>query len=554
MSLTRVTAIGDLLLAAADRWPDRPAVVFPEATETYAEVAAGARAMACGLQALGIPQGAHVGILMPNCHDMVHAIFGIALAGCVVCPLNARYRSAELAYLVEATDLAALLTSDIVDEHVDYAALLHEALPGLAEADADAPRLELPTAPLLRHVVLLGQRGAAGMLDRDAYEALAASVPDALIEERRAAVRVRDPGLILTTSGTTANPKGCVITHEAIVRGSRAVGEREQIDEDDVVWDGLPLFHTSGLQPLLYTLDRGSRFLTMTHFEPGEALAQIREHGATVVKSTFPPITMAIVNHPDFATIDVDRVRIVQLVAPPDTLQLVMRAFPAAAIQGAYGLCEAGGYVAVNALGEDPERRLTSEGPPFPGIEVRARRDDGTWCAVDEPGELLVRGYTLFERYHRDPERTAEVVDAAGWLHTGDRGSIGPDGGVRFLGRIKEMIRVGGENVGPAEVEGFLSTHPAVHLVQAVGVPDARLDEVVAAFVELKPGHSASEQELIDFCVGKIASYRVPRHVRIVSEWPMSATKIQRFRLREEFLSEFSRIELSDLDSLDRTT
>jgi fatty-acyl-CoA synthase len=537
MSRIDVTSIGDLLLDAADRWPDRAAVVFPEVAETYAEVAAGACHVARGLHVLGVPRGAHVGILMPNCTDMVHAIFGIALAGCVVCPLNARYRSAELAYVIESTDLAVLLTSDIVEEHVDYVPLLHEALPGLADA-SEPTRLDLPTAPLLRSVVLLGRRSAPGMVDRHAFDALAASAPGDAVEQRRAAVRVRDAGLILTTSGTTANPKGCVLTHEAIVRGSRAVAERERVTADDVVWDALPLFHTSGLQPLLYTLDRGARFLSMTHFEPAGALAQIRAHAATVVKSTFPPVTMALVNHPDFATIDAGRVRIVQLVAPPDTLRLVMAAFPNASVQGAYGLCEAGGYVAVNVLGEKAERRLASEGPPFPGIEVRAVREDGTPCDVDEPGELLVRGFTLFERYHRDPERTAEVKDADGWLHTGDRGSIGPDGGIRFLGRIKEMIRVGGENVGPGEVEGYLSTHPAVHLVQAVGVPDERLDEVVAVFVELKPGHSATEEELIAFCVGRIASYRVPRHVRIVTEWPMSATKIQRFRLREQLLAE----------------
>ncbi len=552
MSRIAVTSIGDLLVAAVERWPERDAVVFPGLTETYAEVTAGARRVARGLHALGIERGAHVGILMPNCPALVHAIFGVALAGCVACPLNARYRSAELAYLIEHTDLAALLTSDIVEEHVDYVPILHEALPGLAAATPD--RLWLAAAPVLRNIVLFGHREAPGMLDGRTFDELARSEPDDAVEERRAAVRVRDPGLILTTSGTTANPKGCVLTHEAIVRGSRAVAEREQITGEDVVWDALPLFHTSGLQPLLYTLDRGSRFLTMTHFEPAGALAQIREHRATVVKSTFPPVTMALVNHPDFATIDAARVRIVQLVAPSATLRLVMAAFPNASVQGAYGLCEAGGYVAVNALGEDRERRLSSEGPPFPGLEVRARRADGSWCEIDEAGELHVRGYTLFERYHRDPARTAEVLDADGWLATGDRGSIGPDGGIRFLGRIKEMIRVGGENVAPAEVEGFLSTHPAVHLVQAVGIPDERLDEVVAAFVELRPGAETTEEELIAYCRGRIASYRVPRHIRFVSSWPMSATKIQRFRLRDGLIRELSLQGMSTLDSLDRMT
>ena len=311
---------------------------------------------------------------MPNCLDMVHAIFGIALAGCVVCPLNARYRSAELAYVIESTDLAVLLTSDIVEEHVDYVPLLHEALPGLAAGDPIAARPGDRAAPPPRRAARPAHGRRACSTARRSTRS-PTPVPDDAVEERRAAVRVRDPGLILTTSGTTANPKGCVITHEAIVRGSRAVGEREQIGEGEVVWAALPLFHTSGLQPLLYVLDRGgTRPLDDALRARRRRSPRSASTRATVVKSTFPPITMALVNHPDFGTIDAARVRIVQLVAPPDTLRLVMAAFPNAAVQGAYGLCEAGGYVAVNVLGEDPERRLTSEGPPFPGIEVAAFR------------------------------------------------------------------------------------------------------------------------------------------------------------------------------------
>jgi acyl-CoA synthetase (AMP-forming)/AMP-acid ligase II len=163
---------------------------------------------------------------------------------------------------------------------------------------------------------------------------------------------------------------------------------------------------------------------------------------------------------------------------------------------------------------------------------------DGHDMPPREPGELLVRGFTVLKRYHGDPERTAEVLDADGWLHTGDRGTIDEEGRVSFLGRIKEIIRVGGENVAPAEIEGYISTHPAVHLAQAVGVPDEHLDEVPAVFVELVPNGEATEQELIDFCRGRIASFKVPRYVRLVSEWPMSATKIQRFVLRERLLEE----------------
>ena len=533
---TEADTIGDLLLRAAERAPAAAAVVFPKQRATYAELVQGSMRMARGLHAVGVRPGEHVGILMPNCLAMVEALFGVALLGAVSCPINARYRSAELRHVIEDADLAVLLTSDTVEEHVDYVPLLYEALAGLADCDPEHVRVE--AAPKLRTVVVFGRRRATGMMGQERFGAHADSVPDSVVESSSTSVRGRDPAVVLYTSGTTANPRGCVITHEAIVRGSRATGLREQIGSGDVVWDPLPLFHTSGLQPLLYTLDAGARFLCMTHFEPGAAIAQIRANGVTLLKSTFPPVTMALVNHADFPALDVSRIRVVQIVAPPDTLRLVQAAFPNAAIQGAYGLCEAGGYVAVNEPEETLESRLRTVGRPFPGIEIRAVDEDGGDAAPGEPGELLVRGYTVFEGYYRDSAQTAKALDHDGWLHTGDRGTVDAAGRVTFLGRIKEMIRVGGENVAPAEIEGFLSTHPAVHLVQAVGIPDERLDEVPAVFVELKPGAAVTGQELIDHCRGKIASFKVPRYVSFVEEWPMSATKIQRFRLRDQLLAE----------------
>jgi acyl-CoA synthetase (AMP-forming)/AMP-acid ligase II len=527
------TTIGQVLLQSADRWPDRIAVAFPDGARTYAELAAAARRLARGLHALGVRPGEHVGVLMPNGPELVDAIFGVALAGAVLCPLNARYRATELTHVVAQAEHVALLTSDVVVEHVDYVPILHDALPGLAESGRS------PRAPALRHVVLLGERRAPGTTSGADLAALGETVTDEDVARAARDVGAGDPGVVLTTSGTTAHPKGCVLTHDAIVRGSRAVAERERVTGDDVCWDPLPLFHTSGLQPLLYVLDRGGRFLCMTHFTADAGIAQIRAESPTMVKSTFPPVTLALVDHPDFASIDTSRIRLVQLVAPPDVLRRVQRAFPNAAVQGAYGLSEAGGYVAVNDLDEGDETRLTTEGRPFPGIEIVAvDPQTGARCAPGQPGELLVRGFTLFLGYHGDPERTAEVLDADGWLHTGDRGTVDAEGRIGFLGRIKEMIRVGSENVGPAEIESLVATHPAVHLVQAVGVPDERLDEVPAVFVQLKPGAEASEEELIDWCRGRIASFKVPRHVRFVDEWPMSATKIQRFRLREQLVAE----------------
>ena len=411
MPMARVesTTIGQLLLDAGQRWPDREAVVFPETRRSYGQLAEGAWRVARGLYALGVRGGDHVGILMPNCVDMIEAIFGAALLGAVVCPVNARYRSNELAYIVANADHRVLLTSDIVDEHIDYPALIAQALPGLS--DGDPSELRLPDAPALRQVVLLGRRTAPGMLDRGQFEALAETVSAEDAGRASERVSVCDDALILYTSGTTARPKGCVLSHDAIVGGSRSVGAREQVGPADICWDPLPLYHTSGLQPLLYCIDAGALFCCMTHFDPETAIAQLRREGCTLFKGTFPPITLAVINHPDFATLDVSAVRVVQIVAPAQTLRIIDAAFPNGGVQGAFGICEGGGYLSVNELDEDLETRLRCVGPPFDGIEIRAVDADGVAVPTGEPGELLVRGFTVLRRYHRDPERTAEVLD-----------------------------------------------------------------------------------------------------------------------------------------------
>jgi fatty-acyl-CoA synthase len=534
-----VTTTGDLLLRAADRWPDGEAVVFPERRVTYAELADGAWQVARGLHALGVHRGDHVGILMPNCVEFVEALFGTALVGGVVCAVNARYRAVELAYVAEHGDHSVLLTSDVVAEHVDLVSRLHDALPGLADAPPGQP-LDLAAAPLLRHVVVLGGAEAPGTVGGARFDALADAVSPATVEPLRETVRVRDPALLLYTSGTTAHPKGCLSSHEALVRGSLVAGERWRVSRDDRTWAPLPLFHHGSLQPLLYTLDAGGTFVSLTHFEPHAALRQLVDERPTVATATFLPTTLSIVNLPEFADVDVSSLRAMLVIGPSETLREVQAAFPSAVLCQGTGLTEAGGQLAYGDLDADLEQRLTMIGRPHPGVEMRIVDADGRDVPPGVEGELLVRSFTLFEGYYKDPEQTALAVDAEGWLHTGDSFVRDELGWVRFVGRIKEMLKVGGENVAPAEIEALVGMHPAVNLAQAFGIPDDRLDEVPAVFVELKPGMDATEDELIAFCRERVSSFKVPRVVRFVDEWPMSATKIQRFRLREMLLAELA--------------
>jgi acyl-CoA synthetase (AMP-forming)/AMP-acid ligase II len=531
------STLGGVLLAGAAAHPDRVAVVFPDGQRTYAELLDDATLIGRGLYALGVRAGDHVGILMPNCMDMVAAIHGIALAGAVATPLNARYRSTELSYVTRNADVKVLLTTDIVEEHVDYAELLNEAFPGLAEAN-DACDLSLSGAATLRSIVMLGKHAARGMLSRGTFEALANGTPATVIEAAARGVRREDVALLIYTSGTTANPKGCQLTHQGVTWISREGGVRWTVRAGDVMWDPLPLFHMSSIIPLTFVIDVGATYVSMAHFEPAAALAQMRAHRPTLLFSCFPPVTMALINHPDWARTDLSQVRVWINIAPIETLRVMARALPHAAQIGSYGITEGGGIISFNDARETQRQLEETVGPPVPSTEVRIVGPTGDELPQGIAGEILVRGIGVMKGYYRDAERTTEVLDDDGWLHTGDLCSLDADGQISYVGRTKDMLKVGGENVAPAEIESYLSKHPAVQLVQVIGVPDDRLVEVACAYIQLREGYSVEPAEFIEFCRGQIASFKVPRHVRLISEWPMSATKIKRFRLREMFLEE----------------
>ena len=542
---TEVVPFGDLPVRAAARYPDADAVVFPDRRHTYASLNEAAVRAARSLAGLGLGPGDHLGILMPNCMDYIEIMLGAAMLGAWVVPINARYKEHELGYVIENADLKLLVTSDLIDEHVDFVELLHRCLPGLAEAP-DPASLDLPAAPKLRSVILIGQASPAGMLDQAAFDAAAAGVTDEHVHLLRSRVRLRDVAMMMYTSGTTADPKGCPLTHEALVRTSvNACGDRFRLTADDRFWDPLPLFHMSAILPLIGCMDSGAAYITLTHFNANLGISQLRDERATVCFSTFPPITTALLNHPEWDPAEFSRIRLMNNVAPPDALRRIHAALPTAQHTNAYGLTECGGVACFSHPDDPPEKRPVTSGRPLPGIELQIR-DPETGDPVAEPdtrGEIWMRGYCVFEGYYEDPAKNAECFDAEGWFNTGDLGALDEDGRVSFMGRVKDMLKVGGENVAALEIESYLQTHPAVNIAQVVGVPDDRYDEVPAAFVELVPGAEIAPDDLIDHCRGRIASFKVPRHIRFVApgDWPMSATKVQKYRLRDQIVAELGK-------------
>lgn len=532
---TEVCPLADLLVRSACRYPDRAALVMPGFSMTYRELRDASIDVARSIIGLGVAPRSHIGILANNSRELVTALFGAALANCVAVPLNARYKSSELAFIIENADLALVLTTAADTQFTDFRETLSSALPGLA-ATKDNARLSLPGFPKLRHLVVLEGSAPAGFIDRAAFAAAATGISADEVDTRRRATRVRDTALVIYTSGTTANPKGCLLAHEAVTRGPVERADRRfRSCDHDVTWGGGPLFHIGSLAPFLGVIGTGGTYVTDVFFDAGRALNLIEQHRVTVGWPWFPAILQPLLDHPEFRVERLATLRKALLIAPPALVDRVQRMFPQAEFMQACGMTETSGIFALCGPDETPEQRTVSHGMAAPGIEVKViDLDTGEEAPADTVGEILVRGYCVMEGYYRSPDKTAEALDADGWLHTGDLYAKSATGQLTFNGRAKDMLKVGGENVAAIEVEAFLCNHPAVRIAEVVGRPDARLDEVPVAFVELRPGQTAAAQELIDFCQGKIASYKVPRAVYFVAEgeWPMSATKVDKRALR----------------------
>ncbi|MFX3658269.1 MAG: class I adenylate-forming enzyme family protein [bacterium] len=528
-----VTTFGDLLLHAADRVGERPALIFPDRRLSYRQLTDAAYRRARGLIGHGVGPGDHVGILMANCLEYMELLLGCALIGAVAVPMNARYRAAEFTYVIDDADLKLLVTSDLIAEYADFGERLHAALPDLAAA-GDVGNLTLAGAPKLRAMVMLGARTPPGFVSEADFESAAGQVDRAQVDALRVRVRLEQPAIMMYTSGTTANPKGCPLTHGALVRnGVNMNRERYFLTETDVFWAPLPMFHMAAILPFLACLDAGAAMSSMTHVEAGAALQMMERDRVTVAFPSFPTVTNDLISHPTFRTTDLSALRRINNVAPVEMLRRFQAAFPQAVQTGAYGLTEASGVISFNHPDESLEERLDACGVPFPGLEVRIT-DPDTLAEVptDQRGELWVRGYAVFGGYHKSPEKNAESFHD-GWFRTGDLCSVNARGAIRYHGRIKDMLKVGGENVAALEIESWLARHPAVQLAQVIGREDARLQEVPVAFVELAPGARATEAELIEHCREGLASFKVPRAVIFVTEWPMSSTKVQKFKLRE---------------------
>jgi acyl-CoA synthetase (AMP-forming)/AMP-acid ligase II len=333
-----------------------------------------------------------------------------------------------------------------------------------------------------------------------------------------------------------------MISHEAIVRNSAALADRYELDGEDSFWSPLPMFHIAAILPLTAIFSKRGTYVTTSHFQAGEALKMMQDEGVTATYPCFWTIMSDLVSHADFDKTDLSRIKLMNAnfaVQPAGIGEKMKKALPNAIFVGTFGMTETAGTVTTSRLDASEEQRFTRLGTPLSGMEVRAvNPETGEDVSPGEKGEAWIRGYSTFSEYYKSPEKTSEALDDEGWFHSGDLISLDEDGQLMFHGRLRDMLKVGGENVAAVEIETCLQQHPAVKLAQVVGVPDPRMTEVAAAFIELAEGQQAEADELIAFCKGRIAGFKVPRHVRFVAEWPISSTKIQKFRLQEQIQEE----------------
>jgi fatty-acyl-CoA synthase len=498
--------------------------------------------VAAGLLALGIERGDRVGIWAPNCAEWLLVQFGTARIGAILVNINPAYRSAELEYALNKVQCRVLIMARALKSS-DYVAILRSLAPELEHA-APGERLRLQGIPKLRHVVLLGDGPAApGMLPFAQFTRAAGPAHRNRLAGLAAALDPDDAINIQFTSGTTGAPKGATLSHLNIVNNARYCAQAMRLTERDRLCIPVPLYHCFGmvLGVLCCTAVGATMVFPAASFDAESTLRALQAQRCTALHGV-PTMFMAMLDHPRFQEFDLSALRTGIMAGAPcpiETMRRVVSAMHMREVTIAYGMTETSPISMQSAVDDPLEKRVSTVGRIQPHVEVKIVDPQGRIVPVGVKGELCTRGYLVMRGYWEDEQRTRESIDASGWMHSGDLATIDADGWCNIVGRAKDMLIRGGENVFPREIEEFLQGHPKVQSVQVFGVPDPRYGEEVCAWIVLKPGQSATAEEIRAFCQERIAHYKVPRYVRFVAEFPLTATgKAQKFVMREQMKRE----------------
>jgi fatty-acyl-CoA synthase len=534
--------IGPYLDAIAARFGDNDALIVPhqDIHWTYTEFNDLVTRLAAGLLKLGLQPGARVGIWSQNCAEWVLVQFATARAGLIMVNINPAYRRSELEYVLDKVQCSALILSPAFKSS-DYIGMIQDVVPEIRHSTPGA--LQSGRLPQLRHVIRLGAEHTPGMLNFDMLLAEPGAAAMAYLNKVQDSIQFDDPVNIQFTSGTTGSPKGATLSHHNILNNGFFIGEAMKLSDRDRLCIPVPLYHCFGM--VLGNLACVTHGATMVFpgesFEPEAVLKTVEAQRCTALHGV-PTMFIAILDHPEFGRYDLTTLRTGIMAGSPcpaEVMSRVIGKMHMGEITIAYGMTETSPVSFQSSVDDPVALRVSTIGRVHPHLEVKIVDGEGRIVPRGVKGELLTRGYSVMLGYWGDDEKTRETIDAARWMHTGDLAIIDADGFAAIVGRAKDMVIRGGENIYPREVEEFLYRHPKVLDVQCVGVPDQKYGEELCACIILRPGQEASEEEIREFCRGQIAHYKVPRYVRFVSAFPMTVTgKIQKFVLRDQVATE----------------
>lgn len=533
--------VGKLLEDVAKEQPDHEAVVYPDRglRLTYSQFDSLCRDAAKGFMALGVEAGDHTAIWATNRPEWITSQFATGKMGSVLVTVNTSYRTAELEYLLRQSDTSTFI---LMEQYRDasYIDMLYEIVPELKTSEPG--KLQSKRLPKLKNVIVLGENRYPGTFSWEDILGMKDQITDSQLDERMKSLDPDDTINMQYTSGTTGFPKGVMLTHNNIVNNGLNIAESMKLTSQDRMCIPVPFFHCFGcVLGILACVNVGATIVPVQEFNVKDVLTAVEKEKCTALHGV-PTMFIAELNDPEFEKYNLSSLRTGIMAGsncPIEVMKAVVNKMGAAEITIAYGQTESSPVITQTKTDDPIEVRVSTVGKVLPNVEAKVVKP-GTNEEVPpgEQGELITRGYHVMKGYYNNEEETERAIDEEGWLYTGDLAVMDESGYFKITGRLKDMIIRGGENIYPREIEEFFYSHPKILDVQIVGVPDEKYGEEVVAWIRLKEGEDATEEEIRDYCKGKIANYKIPKYIAFCEEYPMTASgKIQKFKLREQSIA-----------------